>query len=92
LATFRVWTRFALRDRALGAAVDSRSGGAVISARVAAHRGGPSMHVAELLEREGAACGQAGIDLTLELDEPFEMWPRGGRRSAQRLRGVKAQR
>src|SRR4051794_28440007 len=50
---------------ALGAAVDDRQRRRRI-AGVAAHRGRAAIHLAELLEREGAARGQAGMDVTLE--------------------------
>src|SRR5262245_44772910 len=40
-------------------------GGRGEGAGIAAHRGGAALHVAELLEREGAGRGQAGMDLAL---------------------------
>src|SRR3954453_9264205 len=49
----------------LRAAVDGSRGGAGGAARVATHRGRTAVHVAELVQREGAARGQAGVDLTL---------------------------
>src|ERR1700754_3270472 len=79
-STFRVWTR-------LTEAV-KRGRGARVTARVAAHRGRAAIHAAELLEREGAARGQAGMDLTLELDETLEMGPRRGRRGAEHPGGA----